>query len=81
MWACMYLFFFTYLLHLVLCTHSEIYFYYIHGFVRSYVYSEGPCTLSLYTLAPKSLYRKYLKAQVYPYLGTWNLRVCSNVWS
>ena len=26
---------------------------------------KGPCTLLLYTWAPKSLYRKYFKAQVY----------------
>ena len=26
----------------------------------------GPCTKLLYTWAPKSLYRKYFKAQVFP---------------
>ena len=35
----------------------------IEGFEN--IYPKGPCTLLLYTWAPKSLYRKYFKAQVY----------------
>ena len=37
-------------------------------------YPKGPCTLLFCTWALKSLNRRYFKAQVFLFLGTWTLR-------